>query len=259
MQFLQRSSHIAQYLADAWRTFQNEGRNAEYAFVQGWTLLCIYARSRDKVYFLNMKKIILILLIFCAFNNNVNAKDEGGETYPKFTFGLEWGYIASLSTIYHYNFYAPEGFRVDEKGMSMGWKSSADVYMNVGWNINPVWNLSFYIGYAGVGNLHNALPVSLRGTRYFRADQTKDCWFVFADTGSGICLKTPVQEILSAKIGGGYRMALSRDTKLDFLFSVRSTYTHPSVYYDDSRIPLSRTNRNNAVVSAVSIGLGLRF
>ena len=206
-----------------------------------------------------MKKIIFILVIFCIFNNNVKAQDEGGETYPKFTFGLEWGYIASLTTIYHYNFYAPEGFRVDEKGVTWGCRSNADMYLNLGWNIDPVWNLAIYIGYTGIGDLHKALPVSIRGTRYFGADPLGDRWFIFADGGSGICLKTPVQEILTAKMGGGYQISFSRNTKLNFLFSVRSTYTHPGIYYDDSMIPMNRTNRNNAVVSAVSIGLGLTF
>ena len=206
-----------------------------------------------------MKKFILISLILCLFNNNVKAQDKGGETYPKLTFGLEWGYIDSMTTFYHYNFYAPEGFRVDEKGLLWGCMSSADVYLNVGWNINPVWNLALYLGYTGVGEMHKALPVSIRGTRYFKANTPQDRWFVFADGGSGICLKTPVQEILTGKIGGGYQMSLSRDTKLNFLFSARGTFTHPSVYYDGSRIPMNRTNRNNAVVGAVSIGLGLTF
>lgn len=206
-----------------------------------------------------MKKFILISLILCLFNNNVKAQDKGGETYPRLTFGLEWGYIASMTTFYHYNFYAPEGFRVDEKGLLWGCMSSADVYLNVGWNINPVWNLALYLGYTGVGEMHKALPVSIRGTRYFKANTPQDRWFVFADGGSGICLKTPVQEILTGKIGGGYQMSLSRDTKLNFLFSARGTFTHPSVYYDGSRIPMNRTNRNNAVVGAVSIGLGLTF
>ncbi len=206
-----------------------------------------------------MKKTILILLIICTFNINVKAQEQGGETYPKFTFGLEWGYIASVTTLYHYNFYAPEGFRVDEKGMTWTYRSNADMYLNLGWNIDPDWNLALYIGYAGVGDLHNALPVSIRGTRYFRSNASEDRWFVFADGGSGICLKTPVQEILTAKIGGGYQMSLSRDTKLNFLLSARSTFTHPGIYYDDARIPMNRTNRNNAIVGAISIGLGLTF
>lgn len=206
-----------------------------------------------------MKKLFLILLIFCIFNNNVKAQDEGRETYPKLTFGLEWGYVASVTTLYHNNFYAPEGFRVDEKGMSWGYRSNADMYLNIGWNIDPEWNLALYIGYTGVGDLHKALPVSIRGTRYFKTAQSQDRWFVFADGGSGLCLKTPIQEIFTGKIGGGYQMALSRDTKLNILLSARGTFTHPSIFYDDARIPMNRTNRNNAIVGAISFGLGLTF
>lgn len=222
-------------------------------------MLWIHARGRDKVYFLDMKKVLLILLTLCVFNNNVKAQEERGETYPKFTFGLEWGYIASLTTIYHYNFYAPEGFRVDEQGIISGVRSNADMYLNVGWNISSLWNVSLYVGYAGVGDLHNILPISVRGTRYFGSDPMDDRWFIFADAGLGICLKTPVQEISAVKIGGGYQLALSRDTKLNFLISARSTYTHPSIYFDGSRIPMSRTNRNNAVICALSAGIGLSF
>lgn len=222
-------------------------------------MLWIYARSRDKVYFLDMKRLLTILLIFFAFNNNVSAKDRAGETYPRFTFGLEWGYIASLTNIYHFNFYAPEGFRVNEEGQRFGYISNADMYFHIGWNASPVWNLAIYVGYTGVGDLHNALPVSIRGTRYFGNNPVSDRWFAFADIGSGICLKTPVQEIMTGKIGAGYQMSLSRDTKLSFLFSARSTFTHPSIYFDTNRIPMNRTNRNNALVGALSIGIGLSF
>ena len=206
-----------------------------------------------------MKKFLLILLIACTFNNNVNAQKERGETYPKFTFGLEWGYVASITTVFHNNFYAPEGFRVDEQGIDTGYINNADMYLNVGWNVNPVWNVSIYIGYAGVGDMHNVLPISIRGTRYFGSAPLKDRWFIFADAGGGICLKTPVQDIATLKFGGGYQLSLSRDTKLNFLISTRSTYTHPSIYFDGNRIPMNRTNRNNAVVAALSAGIGLSF
>lgn len=222
-------------------------------------MLWPYARSRNKIYFLDMKKLSLILLIICLFNNYVNARNNVQEPYPKLTIGLEWGYIVSLNSIYHYNFYAPEGFRVDEKGSRWGFTSNADMYLNVGCNLTPEWNLSLYIGYAGVGDYHKILPISIRGTRYFGTDLTQDRWFAFADAGSGICLKTPVQEILTAKIGAGYEMSLSKDTKLNFIVSARSTYTHPGIQFDDHRIPMKNTNRNNAIVSALSFGLGLTF
>lgn len=202
---------------------------------------------------------MLILLALCLFNNYVRAQEAGGETYPKLTVGLEWGYIASLHTVYHYNYLAPEGFRIDDKGSGLGFNSNADLYVNFGWDISPIWNISLYIGYTGVGDMHTALPVSIRGTRYFSNDTLSDRWFAFADLGSGVCLKTPLQEIATCKIGGGYQLALSRDTKLDFLVSFRSIYTHPNIYLDGNMIPKSRTYRNNAIVSGLSAGIALLF
>ena len=204
-----------------------------------------------------MKKFLLILLIACTFNNNVNAQKERGDTYPKFTFGLEWGYVASITTVFHNNFYAPEGFRVDEQGIDTGYINNADMYLNVGWNVNRVWNVSIYIGYAGVGDMHNVLPISIRGTRYFGSDPLKDRWFIFADAGGGICLKTPVQDIATLKFGGGYQLSLSRDTKLDFLMSYRAVLTHPDIYHYGDMIPHDKVNRNNAYNSALSLGIAL--
>lgn len=206
-----------------------------------------------------MKKLLLIFLIFSIFNNHVNAQEAEGERYPDFTFGLEWGYIGTFYCMTHYNFFAPEGFRVDEKAEWTGYISNADMYMHFGWNLSPVWNLSLYIGYAGIGEFHDSIPVSIRGTRYFGQDMMEDRWFAFVDAGSGLCLKTPLQEIFSGKIGGGYQLSLSRDTKLNFMLSFRTTYTHPVIHYENNRIQMSQTNRNNALTGALSIGMGLAF
>ena len=86
-----------------------------------------------------------------------------------------------------------------------------------------------------------------------------DRWFSFIDLGSGISVKTHPQEILTGKIGGGYRMSLSRNTKLDFLVSLRSALTHPDIEYYGTEIEYSRINRNNAYVSAMSFGIALTF
>jgi hypothetical protein len=206
-----------------------------------------------------MKKVLIILLTICTFNICVNAENTERETCSRFTFGLEWGYVASIHSLYHYNFFSQDGFRVDDNTNYFQYRNNADIYLNAGWNISPVWNLSLYVGYAGVGNLHEVMPISIRGTRYFGIDPMSDRWFAFVDLGSGIDLKIPVQEILVGKIGGGYQMSLSRDTKLNFLFSVRSTYTHPNINFDGTRVPMDRINRNNALISALSIGVGLTF
>lgn len=203
-----------------------------------------------------MKKILVILLILFSFNNFVNAQKD---RFSKYTFGVEWGYVATFQSGYRYIFFPPEGYRVDVRDNSFGLQNNADLYIHSGVNLSRSWNLSLYAGYAGVGDIHKVLPVSIRATRYFGKDPLSNRWFAFTDLGSGICFKRPVQEILTGKIGGGYRMSLSRYSKLDFIISARMTYTHPQITYDQEVISQEMVRRNNAYVSALSLDLGLTF
>ena len=203
-----------------------------------------------------MKKILAILLTLISFNNFVNAQKD---RFYKYTFGVEWGYVATFQSGYRYIFFPPEGYRVDVRDNSFGLQNNADLYIHSGINLSRSWNLSLYAGYAGVGDIHKVLPISIRATRYFGKDPLSDRWFAFTDLGSGICFKRPVQEILTGKIGGGYRMSLSRYSKLDFIISARMTYTHPQITYDQEMISQEMVRRNNAYVSALSLGLGLTF
>lgn len=206
-----------------------------------------------------MKKLIFILLALSISNITVNARNAEGEASSRLTFGLEWGYIAAFHTGFHYYYFAPEGFRVDEFGNSFIFRSNVEGYAHIGYNLSDKWNIALYAGYTGIAGMHKAIPVSIRGTRYFGNDPSMDRWLAFIDLGTGVCIKNPIQEILSAKAGGGYRLALSRDTSLDFIFSVRTVYTHPHVYYDGMEIPSEKINRNNAVVNSLSIGMALSF
>ena len=203
-----------------------------------------------------MKNILAILLTLISFNNFVNAQKD---RFSKYTFGVEWGYVATFQSGYRYIFFPPEGYRVDVRDNSFGLQNNADLYIHSGVNLSRSWNLSLYAGYAGVGDIHKVLPVSIRATRYFGKGPLSDRWFAFTDLGSGICFKRPVQEILTGKIGGGYRMSLSRYSKLDFIISARMTYTHPQITYDQEVISQEMVRRNNAYVSALSLGLGLTF
>ncbi len=206
-----------------------------------------------------MRYFLCIFLILSAININVCAGERGEEALSKVTYGLEWGYVATIQNGYHYNFFAPEGYRVDELDNSFGYISNADVHLHIGYNLSSRWNLSMYIGYEGIADIHQAIPVSLRMTRYFNADPMKDRWLSFIDLGSGICLKRRPEEILTGKIGVGYRLALSRSTSLDFILSARFIYTHPEIIYDKEPVSFNRINRNNAYVTAISIGMALTF
>lgn len=203
----------------------------------------------------DMRKLFYILLISSIFNISVKAENPQGRSLRRMTFGLEYGYVAAVHSAYHYYFFAPEGYRVDDRGQSFRYTGNTEMYLHMGYNPNSDWNLSLYAGYAGLERYHDAIPVSIRATRYFGNDPDGDRWFSFADIGSGICLKKPVQEILTGKIGGGYRLSLSKFTKIDLILSARMTYTHPQITYDGTIIPMDKTNRNNAYITSLSCGI----
>ena len=206
-----------------------------------------------------MKKIISILLTICAFNICVKAQETGEERFPRFTFGAEWGYVATVWEFIHNNFFSAEGYRINEKGNAFGYHSNGELYLHAGYNFDEYWNLSLYAGYGGVNGMHKIVPISIRATRYYGDDPLTDRWFTFADAGTGISIKKQPQEIAVLKIGGGYRVSLSRDTKLDFNAALRCTYTHPDIYFEHEIISQRWINRNNAIVVSASVGMAVTF
>lgn len=192
--------------------------------------------------------------MFCSFIFKANGQDD---KYPRFTFGAEWGYVGVFYSGYHYNFFAPEGYRVDPRGYEFRYSSNAEGYVHAGYNLSSRLNLSVYMGFSAIEDYHHTIPVSIRLTRCFDREYTKDKWLIFMDIGSGISLKEHPQEILTGKIGVGYRISLSSRTKLDFHAGLRSAYTRPEVYYNGVHIPHDKINRNNAYISAFSLGMAI--
>lgn len=203
-----------------------------------------------------MKKALTILFLVCASYFTADAQDNG---HKRFTFGAEWGWSAVFHSGYHYNFFAPEGFRLNPSGSSLTFATDAEAYLHAGFDINRFWNISLYAGLAGVEDYDLVVPLSVRGTRFFGDDPQSDRWFAFLDCGTGVVIKPDPQEIFVGKIGGGYRISLSRNVKLDIMMNLRTTYTHPRIYYYGKEIPYDRINRNNAYVSAIAFDLALTF
>ena len=185
-----------------------------------------------------------------------NTKDD----VSKFTFGAEWGYSAAFHYGSHCNYFDPvEGFRIDSSEGGFCLHPQAEVYLHAGYNFNTRWNLSAYAGITGVGSYHNAIPISIRATRYFGDNALNDRWFAFGDIGSGISIKSTPQEIAAFKIGGGYRLSLSRCAKLDFLAALRLIYTHPDIIHYGDIVELTYINHNVAYVCSLSFGISLTF
>lgn len=205
-----------------------------------------------------MKKLISIFLIFAA-SSVMHAEDTSSEHRNDFTFGVELNYIAAFHCAIHHNFFSEIGYRVDLKDNQFKYISNNDLYLHCGYNLNKRWNMSLYLGLSGVYDVNTIIPLSLRATRYFREDAKGDRCFAFMDLGSGLSLTRHPQAPASGKIGAGYRISLSPASKLDFLLAYRMVLARPEIDFDGYEVPVNRINRNNAYVSAMSIGVALTF
>lgn len=201
--------------------------------------------------------LLTYILVFAAC---IVSWGQGREaTLLKITFGAEWGYMASFLSGHHYNFFDPDGFRVDSQEMSACYFNNGEVTFHVGYNFNHKWNLSLHTGYSGAGDFEPTIPISLRMTRYWGENHLADRWFTLLDVGSGITLKKSPQETVSCKLGGGYRISLSRVTKLDFLAAFKLLYTHPEIMYYGEIIDHKWINRSNGYVGSLFFGISLTF
>ena len=175
------------------------------------------------------------------------------------TFGAEWSYVATSFAKYHYNFFTSEGYRFNVHGDDSGWYNNGEVLLHIGTDLNDYWNISAYAGVSGLANYHNSIPISLRLTRYYGDNPLNDRWFSFVDAGSGMTIKIPVQAIASVKLGGGYRLSLTQDSKIDIIAALKGTYTQPQIYYDGEYIDSRYTNRNDAYLLSGLVGISLTF
>lgn len=204
-----------------------------------------------------MKKYLLIQILMVI---QLSLCAESRKTHDdRITFGAEWSYIASLHCNIHHNFYAEEGYRVNLRYSNFRYMSNGEISVFCGFDFRSDWNISLHAGYAGIYDLSKAIPISVRVTKYFKGNEKGDRWFSYIDGGSGICLKKNPQAIAVGKIGGGYRVALSKETSLDLIAAYRISFTHPSVIFDGYEIPAEKINRNNAYVGALSLGISISF
>lgn len=206
-----------------------------------------------------MKKFSCIVLIICSFNLNVKGQTEKHENFSRLSFGAEWSYQCAVHYNTWYNFFSNDGYRVSRSEDKLGLWHNAEALLHVGYNFNSHWNLSLYTGLTGLADIHNAASISLRGSYYFGEDVLKDRWMTFMDFGTGISFKNEPQEIWTGKVGGGYRITLSRDTKLDFIAALRLACTHPQIVDGEDKISLEWTNRNLAFLQSFSLGMSITF
>lgn len=197
--------------------------------------------------------------IFILLLPVISSAEEKTSYAKRLTYGAEWGYVCTFFSGYHNNYFSPDGWRVDEKDSGLRHFSNAELNLHLGCDVSDKWNISGYLGLTAIQDTDYCIPVSLRATRYFHENQKGDRWLTFIDLGSGISIKKHPQEILTGKIGTGYRIKLSEHTKLDFIAALRLNYTHSDIIFENTEINYDRINRNNTYGCAISAGVSLSF
>ena len=206
-----------------------------------------------------MRRILVtyILMILTAASGHARIGEDSAQSV---TYGIEWGYMPSFFSSHDYYFFDPDGyFRVYESGYGAGYFTNAEVNLHVGWNIGSRWNLSLHSGYAGAADFSPVIPITLRATRFWGDNHLADRWFTFGELGSGLVIKEKPQEIAACKFGGGYRLSLSKDTKMDFIAALRALYTHPEVVHYGKTIDKELLIRNDGYVGSLYFGISLTF
>jgi hypothetical protein len=204
-----------------------------------------------------MRKLLLTYFLLLCAGGYIHGREDD---LPGLTYGVEWGYMPALYSAHHYNFFDPYNyFRVYGRDAGMTYCTNAEVNMHIGYNLNRYWNLSFRAGYAGAAEFTPVIPLTLRATRLLGDNHLIDRWFTFGEIGSGIIIKERPEEIWTVKAGGGYRVSLSRNTKMDFIAAIRFLYMHPEIIHYDAPILSEYINRNDGYVGSLFLGISLTF
>ncbi|MBQ9462934.1 MAG: hypothetical protein IJU68_04680 [Bacteroidales bacterium] len=200
-----------------------------------------------------MKKTATIVLsLLVAFSLQART--------PVFTYGLEWGYTATLLKTGQYNFICAEGYRIIENPVTWRYFSNGSILANAGLNFTDHLNVSAYSGLLGVYSRRWMVPVELR-VKYCPAGLDKDGFVLSA--GGGVTFPTATLRETGARgvAGAGYRFAIFRKMSVDFTLSLNVTLDHDRITDPDTHQYVSRTEIESNTVQyyALNLSIGLNF
>ena len=204
--------------------------------------------------------IILSLILMTAV---VTSAADKTRAFPRVTFGLEGSYAVTFLTFNHYNYISAEGYRVNSKKYDTGIRGNGQLLLNVGCNVSRNLNLALYTGMTGIYSRGLGTPLTLRATVLFGQDPDSRRWFTFADGGVIADWAGEPRVSPCGKLGGGYRIRLSRSVKLDFIVAYQMLVAHPPVNEDigGTLVPVaeSRLRRSDTWGNSLAFGIGLVF
>ena len=207
------------------------------------------------------KLLTLAILLVSLAPGATGRTIPTGTFFDHFVLGVEWGYTQCVFQTRNYNFISEEGYRVYEKNSAFYAHANAQILANIGYRLSEQVTLSLYSGYIGVGAQNRLIPVLLRAS-YFPYTDSKDGWFGYAQGGTAWHVhSTQGRMAWLATLGGGYRLRLSTDARLDLLVGLKYLHDHPSIPNPEGpgNVPEHNIRKNNAGYCALDISLAISF
>ena len=211
-----------------------------------------------------MRRHILIIAAALALLTGtcpvLAGNPPGREGSARLSYGIEWGYDATMLNVYHYNYMdSADGFRIDQKAIKPMYYSNGHATAHLSVEFARRWALGLYAGYAGVQQRTRLFPLALRSTYYMESFRS-DGQFIFIEGGAGLHeTRKSISPI--GRLGYGYRAILNRRCSIDFSASLRAVSDHPPIY--DSSIPgyVAEENirRSDALYGALLFSVALNF
>ena len=196
----------------------------------------------------------ILLMLSCHW---AAARDRG----PLLRFGAEWGYTLPALVEYRYNYLEETiGYRIDEDGHVWQYATNGFADVFVGYDLSDYIEISLHGGLYGVSGDNRMTGLCLRGSWYGNGVFSDG---FFGDLGAGGGMSNSASDILAffVQAGGGYRVALSEWTALDFRFSLKSTFDHPRIWDKASGAYISDVNvrRNDAAYISLNFSIAVNF
>lgn len=190
-----------------------------------------------------------------AFHPTKSTYLAGGERARRFTYGFEWAYSAMFLRIKHHNYILSTG-RVDDRSCCLDYINNGLALAHVGLNCGKHLNMSIYGGYGSIYYEERAFPLTLRGTWFFGQEPSSSRWFMLLD--GGCAFRNGSTTAALGKLGGGYRVSLTRSVKLDFALAYQFTYAELEMYDDEGNLLSSgRIRRNDNYLNSVNLSIGI--
>lgn len=212
-----------------------------------------------------IKKIICVVLLLSALLP-AWAAGKKDRSFPRMTFGIEGSFSGTFLAYRHSNFISNYGYRIDRKTFRHRFHGNGEFLLHIGYNVSSNINLSIYSGYSGAGNGKSGhiYPFNLRCTWYPSERAEDDRWFAFLDVGPALKKTGSKADIAgNGRIGGGYRLSITRSVKLDFLISLRQVILRNINLQPGGMgteyIEKEKIRRNNASYTALTLGVGITF